>query len=239
MADGATGRPRATKPRRAFEMIYDKVRGDLAKGVLKTGDKLPAERELAEQLGFSRSAVREALRALEATGLVQLQKGVAGGAFIRGGDPEALGRSINDIIVLGKIPLRDVMDVRGLLLGRAVHLVCARGSAADIDRIEQNIDDTEAAAEGGAPLEEHVRAFYSLLGEISGNEVLAMLIDATTSISLNFVFSHKIEFTTELLVLRRNVLARIRARDADGAARAISENLAFLHGYVIARAAAH
>ncbi|WP_293902344.1 GntR family transcriptional regulator [Phenylobacterium sp.] len=239
MADGETTRPPATKTRRAFEVVYDKVRSDLASGLLKTGDKLPAERDLAEQLGFSRSAVREALRALEATGLIQLQKGVTGGAFIRSGDPETVSRSINDIIVLGKIPLRDVMEVRALLLGRAVQLVCERGKATDLDRIAQNIDDTEAAANARARLEDHVRAFYSLLGEISGNEVLAMLIDATTSISLNFVFSHKIEFTTELLVLRRNVLARLRARDADGASRAISENLAFLHGYVVARAAAH
>lgn len=239
MVDGDTIRPRATKTRRAFEVIYDKVRSDLAKGVLKTGDKLPAERELAEQLGFSRSAVREALRALEATGLIQLQKGVTGGAFIRSGDPETVSRSINDIIVLGKIPLRDVMDVRALLMGRAVQLVCERGKVADLDRIEQNISDTEAAANARAPLEDHVRLFYSLLGEMSGNEVLAMLIDATTSISLNFVFSHKIEFTTELLVLRRNVLARLRARDAEGASRAIAENMAFLHGYVVARAAAH
>jgi DNA-binding GntR family transcriptional regulator len=84
----------------------------------------------------------------------------------------------------------------------------------------------------------HVRQFYNLLGELSGNEVLAILIEATSSITLDFVVSHGIEFTDELIVLRRKVLNRLRARDADGASRAIVENLAFLHGFVIARAAA-
>src|SRR5271168_3040058 len=83
MPDGDAVEPKAEKGRRAFEVVYDKVRRELAEGVLKVGDKLPAERELAESLGFSRAAVREALRALEATGLVQLQKGVKGGAFIQ------------------------------------------------------------------------------------------------------------------------------------------------------------
>jgi hypothetical protein len=65
------------------------------------------------------------------------------------------------------------------------------------------------------------------------------LIEATSSISLDFVARHGIEFTDELIVLRKRVLNRLRARDGDGASRAIAENLAFLHGFVIARAAAH
>ena len=85
----------------------------------------------------------------------------------------------------------------------------------------------------------HIRQFYNLLGEISGNQVLAILIEATSSITLDFAASHGVEFTDELIVLRRKVLNRLGARDADGASRAIVANLAFLHGFVIARAAAH
>ncbi len=239
MADGDSTRPKVSKGRRAFEVISDKVRSELASGELKSGDKLPAERELAERLGFSRAAVREALRSLEATGLVQLQKGVTGGAFIQSGDKEKVSRSINDIIVLGKIPMRQVMDVRVLLLTKAVQLACERGTPEDFDRVEANIDATEAATGDVATLQPLIGQFYNLLGELSGNEILAMLIDSTSSISLNFAFSHKIEFTDELLVLRRAVLAKLRAKDPEGAGRAIAENLAFLHGYTIARAAAH
>jgi len=231
--------PKEAKNRRVFEVVYDKIRHELAEGVLKAGDKLPAERDLAEKLGFSRAAVREALRALEATGLVQLQKGVKGGAFIQSGNRGDVNRSINDIILLGKVPLRQVTEVRTLLLTRAVQLICERATAEELDRIEQNIRDTETAAEQSGPTMRYVREFYNLLGEFSGNEVLAVLIEATSAISLNFVASQGIEFTDELIFLRRNVLTCLRARNPDNAARAIAENLAFLHGFVIARAAAH
>ena len=85
-----TGKVAPERGRRIFEDIYDQIRSDLASGALKPGDKLPAERELAEKLGFSRSAVREAIRALEASGIVYLQKGVNGGAFIQTGQVETV-----------------------------------------------------------------------------------------------------------------------------------------------------
>ena len=64
--------------RRTFEEICERIREQLALGVLKPGDKLPRERDLAEQLGVSRNVLREALRSLEMAGLLRLQKGVKG-----------------------------------------------------------------------------------------------------------------------------------------------------------------
>jgi GntR family transcriptional repressor for pyruvate dehydrogenase complex len=237
MADDAPDRAPGKTTLRAFEVIYAAIRKDLQHGTLKAGDKLPAEREFAEQLGVSRTAVREALRALEADGIIQLQKGVSGGAFIQPGNRDTVNRSINDIIVLGKIPLRQVMDVRSLLLSHAVKLMCDRSTTEELDTIEKNIFDTEVAVNEKRKLKRYVAEFYSLIGKYSGNEVLEILIEATTSIALDFVWQHRIEFTSELITYRRTVLARLRARDAEGAQRAVAESIAFLHGFVIARAA--
>ncbi|WP_198161318.1 FadR/GntR family transcriptional regulator, partial [Variovorax sp. WDL1] len=66
------------KTRRVFEEICAQIRKRLASGVLKPGDKLPAERDLAVEFKVSRPAVREALRTLEISGVVSLQKGVKG-----------------------------------------------------------------------------------------------------------------------------------------------------------------
>ncbi|WP_426442565.1 FadR/GntR family transcriptional regulator [Bradyrhizobium genosp. P] len=81
-------------PSRAFDTICQKVRDLLADGSLKPGDKLPAERQLAEQFGVGRSALREALRTLEAAGILTLKKGAHGGAFIRQGDPSRVTQVI-------------------------------------------------------------------------------------------------------------------------------------------------
>ncbi|HTE35932.1 MAG TPA: GntR family transcriptional regulator, partial [Reyranella sp.] len=64
---------------------------------------LPPERELSEQLGVSRAALREALRTLEIAGVIMLKKGVKGGAFVQAGDPANMTRVIQDLVHLGAI----------------------------------------------------------------------------------------------------------------------------------------
>ena len=107
------------RTRRTFEVIGDQIREQVRSGTLKPGDKLPPERTLAEQFGTSRNAVREALRALEHAGLINLQKGAHGGAFITDGDPEAVAQSIEDLLHLGGVELTDITDAR-LLIARAI-----------------------------------------------------------------------------------------------------------------------
>ena len=65
---------------RAFEEIADQIRKEISDRRLRAGDRLPPERELAEQFGVSRNTLREALRSLENAGLLRLQKGATGGA---------------------------------------------------------------------------------------------------------------------------------------------------------------
>lgn len=233
-----TKRPEmVTKGLRAFDVVRDRIRAEMANGTLKAGDKLPAEREFAEKLGFSRAAVREALRGLEATGMVQLKKGVTGGAFIQGSDKSMVSRSIGDLIILGDVPLRQVMEVRSLLLMQAVRLAC--DNVSDFDVIEKNIDKTESESEDYEALYLNNLEFYAILGKLSGNEILALLINSLTSVTTKHFKALGLEFVTELIPLRRAILNRLRARDADGAARAVAENIAFLHGFIIARAAYH
>ena len=74
----------AVKMPRAFEEIAAQIRGELAAGRLKSGERLPAERDLAVRFGVSRNTLREALRSLENAGLLQFRKGATGGAW-RGG----------------------------------------------------------------------------------------------------------------------------------------------------------
>lgn len=81
MAPSPTFTP--VRPRRVYQEICSQVRRRVADGQLKPGDRLPPERELAQALGVSRGAVREALRALEYAGVIAMRAGAKGGAFIR------------------------------------------------------------------------------------------------------------------------------------------------------------
>jgi len=134
----------AVQPHRTFEVVSDRIRDKLARGELRPGDKLPAERELAAQLGVSRSAVREALRSLEVNGVVQLKKGVKGGAFIVGGSPERMAQAMQDLVSIDAITLKDLTEARILLLDGVVRLAVARMDEGDLAALTANIDRTEA-----------------------------------------------------------------------------------------------
>lgn len=69
------------------------------------GSRLPSERALAEQFGVSRNTLREALRSLEHAGLVRLQKGATGGAFITEGNGQVITTGLMDMYHLGAINL--------------------------------------------------------------------------------------------------------------------------------------
>ena len=82
---GAGGFTRV-QTRRGFEYISEQIRKAIGDGTYKPGERLPPERQLAEIFGVSRQGVREALRGLEASGLVSSRPGAGGGVFVREGD---------------------------------------------------------------------------------------------------------------------------------------------------------
>src|SRR3546814_3653550 len=119
------------------------MRCQVVAGIPRPGAELPAERERAEQFGVSRAAGREALRSLEMAGVVKLQKGVKGGAFIQGGSPGVLTQSIRDMVALGRISLESLTEARLFICDIVVRLACQRGKEADFRALDDNIRLTE------------------------------------------------------------------------------------------------
>src|SRR6202049_2575262 len=139
---GAAPAPLQFRPihtRRAFEKICQRIREQLALGVLKPGDKLPPERDLAHQLGVSRNVLREALRSLEMAGVLRLLKGVKGGAFIQEGDTSRMNEVMRDMLSLGTISVRELSEARIHVLDLAVRLACVNARQVDLDALGGNI----------------------------------------------------------------------------------------------------
>ena len=113
----------AIKRRRLSDEVSAQIQMRIASGELRSGDKLPPERELAARFGVSRGAVREALRTLERTGLVALQAGSRGGAFIGHGDPGLIGDSFRNLYLLGSVSLDELTEARQWLESTVVRMV--------------------------------------------------------------------------------------------------------------------
>src|SRR5918912_2930273 len=85
---------------RASSAIAEQIRTAIVTGQLGEGDRLPPERELAEQFGVSRVTIRDALRGLEAMGLLNVRVGARGGAFVTVPSGALVGQAISDMMVM-------------------------------------------------------------------------------------------------------------------------------------------
>lgn len=238
------GRAAAPAPsRRAFEEICQRIRDQLAAGLLKPGDKLPAERELASQLGVGRNALREALRSLEIAGIVHLRKGVKGGAFIREGDTGLMSQVVQDMLWLGSITLEELTEARLTIQDDVVRLACARVTPAQLALLEANIARTEAMTAEGRYLErvECSREFYRLLGEATHNQVMAMMMTSITEILMKFVYGRVADGgppQPRLVEKRRAFLAALSTRDVTAACAQMRRHLESVHRLLKATPAA-
>jgi len=216
--------------RRTFEEICHRIREQLALGVLKPGDKLPAERSLAQQLGVSRNVLREAIRSLEMAGVLRLQKGVKGGAFIREGDTDRMNAVMRDMLSLGTISVRELAEARIHILDLVVRLACKSARKSDFDALQENIGRTELATKEGRLLDrvEGSRQFYRLLVAATGNQVMAMIVHSVTEIHMRFVYAKMVASGVSmprLVEKRRQFLAALRARDVHKATRLMRAHL--------------
>jgi DNA-binding FadR family transcriptional regulator len=83
---------------RSFDDVVEQVRRSIADGAIEAGERLPSERELAEQFGVSRATLREALRALEALGLLEIRLGAHGGAYAVEQSDDKLTAAFRDVL---------------------------------------------------------------------------------------------------------------------------------------------
>lgn len=223
---------------RPADAIQAQVRALMASHRLKTGDRLPTERELAEQFGVSRNSVRQAIRSLADSGLLEVKKGATGGAFIRDGGAAAVRASFVDMYSLGTIQPAHLTETRLLIGVEVVRLACERGTDEELDVLERNVQAAEEAAQAGdAPRRTAINLeFYRILARMTQNPLLEIVTDAVTAITLRFVEDSMRTSNATVMPFRRKLLADLRARDAEAAAQRMREHLLKLQKIYLAEA---
>ncbi len=223
--------PKQSKPKavRAFEGVQTYILGEIKSGRLVTGSKLPAERELAVSLGIGRSAVREALRSLEISGVLRFERGSNGGAFVREGGPDGLTASIRAMLILGRLPLTDLLEVRASLLGQCARLGTERATNADLDALERNIDELEhriLTVEDQMASIAPATEFYRLAARSAHNPLMVMIVDAMADLVAEMLTSlhHWPRLDAAAIEARRQMVAAMRAGRADDAERVIRQH---------------
>lgn len=210
---------------RAFEEVTTQIRGMMTSGVLKAGDRLPGERELASQLGVSRNSVREAFRTLEIGGLIRMQKGATGGAFIEPPTGEIVGNTLFDMFQLGSINREQLTEARVEISSVVVRLAVERWTPTDMQELRQNVDAAEKAFLAGdyntsskLNLEFHV-----ILARITGNPIFVVIMKGITKIMQQFVELIGPPQSKFFIQSRRRFLQHMNDRNPDAAVEEMND----------------
>ena len=207
--------------------IVGQIRDHLASHKLKAGDRLPSERDLALQFGVSRNSLRQGLRSLVDSGLLQMKKGAMGGAFIRDGGGEAVATGLSDLYSLGTIRPEHLTEARILVGVEVARLACVRATDAEIDELEANVAAAEHAASSRnyALRTELNLEFYELLARMTRNPILATVTDAVIAITRKYVDEVGRTSNQSVMPFRRRFIEKMRARECEDAAELVRAHL--------------
>ncbi|NDZ18912.1 GntR family transcriptional regulator [Variovorax sp. WS11] len=218
-------------PQRAFEGIAAQIRALIVEGKLKPGDRLPAERDLSARFNVGRGTLREAFRALELAGMIELRKGAAGGAFVRSGGSEVIAKGLIDLYFLGAIDPRHLTEARIGISEIVVRSACDRMTEDDLQALEDNVARA-AKADAAGDFDERTRVhqeFHMLLARSTRNPIYIANMEGIMEIVRLFVRTIGPSENDFVLPSRRRLLKQLRARDAGAAIAEMTKTLQRLH----------
>lgn len=187
---------------------------------IETGQRLPSELELAEEFGVSRSVIREALRMLEAAGLVTIKKGPTGGIFAADGFHKPISDLLKNLIASGRADIVHVFDVRLLVEPQIAAEAARKATASDIAELNRLLAEGERNGGTAVDLRYTNLHFHLLLAQISRNPILNVLVESLVEQVVDFGFDLiDQEFELKALARHRELLDLVAAGKAEEAAR--------------------
>ncbi|MBB5773335.1 FadR/GntR family transcriptional regulator [Nonomuraea jabiensis] len=221
---------RPVKRTRTFEDVLAQIERRIAEDGLTVGDRLPAERQLAEQLGVSRSSVREAMRVLETLGVVssQVGRGPDAGAVLTSRPDTALTDLLRLHLGLASLEMREVIDTRHMIeQWAAAHAAAARADTSALAAALSGMDGAKSAEE----FVEHDIAFHCAIADASGNRLIAAIMRSLRD-SMRRYSVEAVQRLGDTSILRADhvrILGAIDRGEPDEATLAVSDHLA--HAY--------
>lgn len=194
-------------------VIQDQIKHYITANRLAAGDLLPPEGQLANDLGVSRGSVREAVKALESLGIVEVRHG--DGVRVRAFNFDSIFELLSYGLVFDPVRAAEILRIRVWLEVAAVADAVRRITDAEIDEIGALLDRWEPAAARGEDTSANDRNFHRMLYTPLGNESLMRLIDIFWviyhSLPLQSIGTDRQPLAT--VKAHRELLAAIRARD--------------------------
>lgn len=213
---------------RLVDRVVREIEELIVTGQLQPDVKLPPEREFAEQLGVSRTVVREAVRILVTKGLLETTHGV--GTTVRQMTREQVVEPLNLLLrnhTDGEVSFEHLYQVRSILEVEIAGLAALQATEFEIAELKQIVARMETVQDDPDTLAVYDADFHSALAKMTQNPLLAILVDSIRDLLQEYIarVTPLLDPRRENLPLHQKLLEQIEARHEAGARQAMRDNL--------------
>jgi GntR family transcriptional repressor for pyruvate dehydrogenase complex len=209
------------------QVVVAHIRDLIEKGLVRPGDKLPAERDLAVQIGVSRPTVRVGLRALAAMGIVESRHG--SGTYIPDGPPALGSQSLSLLAALHGFTREEMYDARRVLEVGAAGMAAEHATPDQLATIADEVTNLFATLNDPLVFLVHDIRFHRAVADASGNPIIAALVEMVSAL----YYDRRRETAEqasdrdlrEAAELHRRIYQAIRGRNSEAARSAMNEHL--------------
>jgi len=156
-------------------LIFNEIKNFIIRNKLQPGDKLPPEKEITAQLGVSRTAVREAIKSMEALGIIEVRQGQ--GMFVQSFNFEPILNNLSYSIQFNRDNLFNVLQIRKALECFYIKEAVQKISQKDIEQLERLVNRMKVKAEQGKDFAAEDSKFHQTIFKVVGNDLLLKLLD--------------------------------------------------------------
>lgn len=156
----------ASKREKVSSYIVEQIRDSILSGLFKAGDRVASEKDLLAEFDVSKATLREALRVLEAMGLIELRKGVSGGIFIAEVDMKTTLNSITNFLHFRSVSQYDITMIRVIIEPVVAQIAATKATPEDIDNLKKIAENPRESIK-----------FHRYLGRMTGNPLLILIMD--------------------------------------------------------------
>jgi GntR family transcriptional regulator, transcriptional repressor for pyruvate dehydrogenase complex len=183
----ATGTAEADRQSRPFERIAREFAEQIRAGRLVRGQKLPTEREMGEHFGVSRGVIREAVKMLDAMGLVESRQG--SGIYVRNNPIPSISRAMTLSVTPDEQSIAALFEFRAILEASAAERAAKRRTESDCHALDVTVIEGLAAARAGDAARWHAvdNRFHRAVADASGNPYLGVAIDAVREMQVGVI----------------------------------------------------
>ena len=212
---------------RVFEQVSNEIKQQIASGILKPGDRLPPESELARNFNVSRQTIREAMRILELSGFLAIKRGGKGGPIVENTISNQVRKALAEAIQLGPATFDDFMLAWGEIEKDILVEVVKNADEGDLQALSDTIQSAKKDLKKRIPIYRSIRKFHQNLAKASKNYIFELIIESIMVVYADFLsrIEPNPEGAKKVIAIHENLLEAIERKEKNQALAHFEEHL--------------